>query len=69
MGPSGAVEGKERQRIVVEVEPGEPIRGSVSTDVEPERPFVGLMQLVAAIDSARNAAPPTAAAVEPKGGG
>ena len=54
MAPSVTVDGVERQRIVVEVEPGEPISGSVSGETpEPEVPFVGVMGLVAAIDAVR----------------
>ena len=47
-------------RIVVEINPGEPISGTVSADGQPAGPFVGLMQLVAAIDSARSAPPASA---------
>ena len=56
-----------RQRIVVELASGEPISGSLAADGEPEVPFVGLMQLVAALEAVRLGAanPPEAATAVP----
>jgi hypothetical protein len=50
------MEGAVRKRIVVTLDPGEPINGSVSTEEHGEVRFTGLMELVAAIESARTEA-------------
>jgi len=65
MAPSVVMEGAVQQRIVVELDPGEPISGSVSTEAEPEVPFVGVMGLVAAIDAVRaRSLPPLAGSMD-----
>jgi hypothetical protein len=50
------------QRLIVELEPGEPISGWVEGEGVPRRRFDGLLELIALLESARALTDPPAAA-------
>jgi hypothetical protein len=45
--------GKPR-RVVIELEPGEPLHGSISVGAGPEQPFFGWIELARALEAARS---------------